>query len=127
VHVVDTPPGDALEVLGEVGGGHGPQLGGGELEGLLHVAPDVQAVLGLAAMGQVAHHRVDAEAPDGEERRQAGAVACGDRRQAALEEVLGLGAPQDPGPTQPEHAQEHATADGRACTIHYVKATAPGS
>src|SRR5581483_8497480 len=114
LHVVHAPAGDALEVLVEVGGRHRLQVGEGEIERLVDVAPDLQPVLGLALVRQFAGDRVDPKAPDRQEARQPRAVAGRDRRQRVLQPVLRLGPEDHARGRQADHAEEDAAPDGGA-------------
>ena len=92
----------------------------------------------MAARRQVAGDGVDAEAADGEQRRQPGAVLGDEGSDGALEPVLGLGAEQHPGRAHTDQPEEDAPTDRRALAlpgfvrrwlwrwlVHHMKGTEP--
>src|SRR5262249_14906591 len=77
------------------------------------------------ARREVAGDGVDAEPPDGEERREPGAVLGDQRSDRAFEPVLRAGTEEDAGGTETDEPEEDPTADRGTgvAVVHSLKGT----
>ena len=109
-HLLDPPPRDALEVAGERGLRQSlADVGEIQLSRPVDEPLDGEAVLRVAAAGQVAGDRVDPEPTGGRQQPgEAGAVLDRDRSQRRLHARLHLGAPEHASHAETEHPEQRA-------------------
>ena len=119
LHVVHPPAGDALEVTREGGGLHRDDVVVRERERLVDEALDLQLVVGRGSRREVAGDGVDAEAADGEERGEAGAVLRDQGADLPLQPVLGLGAEQDADGAEADEAEEQPSPHRSPAFVHH--------
>ncbi len=109
MHVVDDPPGYALEVVDEPGGRQGFQVAHAQLDGTFDHPVDGQLVIGRRCREAVGHGVKGEVAAAGD---QAGEPGAAERRQQVRDPVLHVLAEGDPEPTEAQDCKDSPTADG---------------
>src|SRR5829696_5441050 len=122
----DPPARHALEVAGQAGRRHRPEIAVRERERLVDEAGDAEAILVVRAMRHRSRDRVDAEPADRQQPGQSRAVLRQVRADVLLEPTLRLRAPQNPRRARAEQSQEHPPADRRAVHAVRIRTHPPG-